>query len=266
MALDFPTSPTNGQIYEQYVYDSALPGWRSKGGAVAAIYTSDAAPSGAVKGDMWYRTSDGTTYVYVVDADTSQWVEIRSEISTARVGLVPIIPTSVAVGSGSASVNGSGLVTMTAVSSISLNDIFSSGYLNYQINVVLNQSSVADANIWGRLRASGSDSNTSYYEGGTLQVAAALSAINNLNIAQWDLGRTHSAVNPLSHASMTFKVFQPAVANPTTFYTESISWNNSNTVTFRFSGFHTALTAYTGMSLIVSSGTFGGTLKVYGYN
>ncbi len=266
MPLDFPSSPANGQVYEQYVYDASLPGWRSKGGAVAATYTSDTAPSGAVKGDMWYRTSDGTTFVYVVDANTSQWVEIRSEISTSKVGLVPIVPSSISVGSGSASASASGLVTITSVSSISLNDIFSSGYMNYQLNLNLNQSSVADANIWGRLRVGGVDSSGSYYEGGTLQVAAALSAINNLNIGQWDLGRTHSAASPLAHASMNFKVFQPAMATPSTFYTESISWNNNNTVTFKFGGFHTALTAYTGMSLIVSSGTFGGTLKVYGYN
>lgn len=29
MALDFPSSPTNGQIFSGYIYDSSLPGWRN---------------------------------------------------------------------------------------------------------------------------------------------------------------------------------------------------------------------------------------------
>lgn len=124
MALDFPASPTNGQVYDQYVYDSSITAWRSKGGAVAATYTSDTAPSGAVKGDMWYRTSDGTTFVYVVDSDTSQWVEIRSEIATSKVGLVPIIPTSTSVSSGTASVDAAGVVTFSGCTSIALDGIF----------------------------------------------------------------------------------------------------------------------------------------------
>lgn len=222
MPLDFPSSPTNGQSYAGYVYDSSLPGWRN------------------INSDFGVQ-------------------------SLNTMGLKNVVPSSVSVGSGSATVNSNGTVTFSGATSISLNDIFSSTYTNYQFNLVLTQASVADTNIWGRLRASGSDSSSAYYEGGTLQVAAALTAINNLNINQWDLGRTHSAVEPNAHASMNFKVFQPFQARPTTFYTESISWNNNNTVSFRFSGFHTTLSSYTGISLLANSGTFGGTLSVYGY-
>lgn len=78
MALDFPTSPTNGQIYGAYVYDSATGAWRSKGGAAAATYMSATAPSGAVNGDLWFNTNEGRLNAYYVDGDSSQWVEIRS--------------------------------------------------------------------------------------------------------------------------------------------------------------------------------------------
>ena len=266
MALDFPSSPTNGQVYEQYVYDSSLPGWRSKGGAVAATYTSDTAPSGAVKGDMWYRTSDGTTYVYVVDGNSSQWVEIRSEVSTAQVGLVPVVPTSIALGSGSGSVAANGSVTFTGASTLSLNDVFSTNYLNYQVNIVMNQASSANTNVQGRLRVAGADSTVSYYEGGILQSGGSLAGVNNLNQGIWNLGRTHSAVDPNAHASINAKIFQPFLAKPTTSYTESVAWTNTETVSFRFSGFHTALTSYTGLTLISAVGTFSGVVKVYGYN
>lgn len=53
--------------------------------------------------------------------------------STNMSGLVPIIPTSVSVGSGTASVGASGLITFSNVSSIQLNGIFSSTYQNYRI-------------------------------------------------------------------------------------------------------------------------------------
>ena len=222
MAIDFPSNPTNGQVYGNWIYDSSITAWRN------------------------------------VNTDTG--------IGTLNaMGLKNVVPSSVVVSGGSATTNSNGTVTFSGATSISLNDVFSSTYTNYQLNLVLTSASVADADIRTRLRVSGTDSSSSYYEGGTMQIAGALSAINNLNITNWDLGRTHSAVEPNAHASMNFKVFQPFAARPTTFYTESISWNNNNTVTFRLGGFHSTLSSYTGITVFSSTGTFGGILSVYGY-
>ena len=221
--IDFPSNPTNGMVWGNYIYDSSITAWRN------------------------------------VNTDTG--------IGTLNaMGLKNVVPTSISVGSGSATTNANGTVTFSGATSISLNDIFSSTYTNYQFNLVLTSASVADADVRARLRLSGTDASSSYYEGGTLQGAAVLSAVNNLNITNWDLGRTHSATDPNAHASISFKVFQPSQARPTTYHTESISWNNSNIVTFRFSGFHTTLTSYTGITIFPGSGTFGGTLSVYGYS
>lgn len=223
MPIDFPSNPTNGQVYGNWIYDSSITAWRN------------------------------------VNTDTG--------IGTLNaMGLKNVVPSSVQVGSGSATTNANGTVTFNGANSISLNDVFSSTYTNYQINLVTTEASVADTNILGRLRVSGNDSSSGYYEGGTMQVANALTGINNLNINQWDLGKTHSATHPNAHASLSFKVFQPFPARPTTFHTESISWNNNNTVTFRFSGFHTPLVSYTGITIFPSTGTLGGTLSVYGYS
>lgn len=222
MAIDFPSNPTNGQTFGNWIYDSAITAWRN------------------IKTDTGVSTLNA-------------------------MGLKNVVPSSVQLGSGSATITQNGTVTFTGANSISLNDVFSSSYTNYQINLVTTSASIADTNILGRLRVSNTDTSSGYYEGGTLQVANALTGINNLNINQWDLGRTHSAVEAVAHASLSFKVFQPFPARPTTFHTESISWNNNNTVTFKFSGFQTSLISYTGITIFPSTGTLGGTLSVYGY-
>jgi hypothetical protein len=263
MALDFPASPTNGQIYEQYVYDSALPGWRSKGGAVAATYVSDTAPSGAVKGDMWYRSSDGTTYVFVVDANSSQWVEIRSEISTAQVGLVPIVPTSVVLGSGSASVSVNGTVTFTGASSVSLNGTFNTTYNNYRYVLKIRGASSGTTGIVTRFRASGTNTSTGYYWAGyiaytsvgTFQRYAGDNAAELLSGFLTGSATTASSVD----------VFSPWLAEPTLFTTQSVG-SDGNYFTLNNSGFQISSTQFDGISFVATSNTFTGTVKVYGYN
>jgi hypothetical protein len=133
MALDFPTSPTNGQAYNGYVYSTAIGAWQAKPSAQSPFYTGDTPPGNPVVGDSWFNTNDGTMYIYFNDGNTSQWVEHRSEIARSQVGLVPIVPTSVSVGSGSASVNAAGLATFTGATHVTLNGVFSSAYAGYKI-------------------------------------------------------------------------------------------------------------------------------------
>ncbi len=259
MALDFPSSPTNGQVYEQYVYDTSLPGWRSKGGAVAATYTSDAAPSGAVKGDMWYRTSDGTTFVYVVDANTSQWVEIRSEISTSKVGLIPIIPTSVTVSSGTASVDGKGVVSFSSADTITIKNLFSGAYTYYRF-ILSVTSSATDADVMMQLAKTG---------------------ISNLN-AGWHWGRYMVYAGPNAGASFTANTSGGMISrmsagggistgdliNPGN--TGRKGYNTlsaDNDFMGFFGGRNSSSTAYEDVYLYrLQGGSFTGTFQVYGYN
>jgi hypothetical protein len=267
MPLDFPASPTNGQAYEQYVYDSALPGWRSKGGAVAATYVSDSAPSGAVKGDMWYRSSDGTTYVFVVDDNSSQWVEIRSEISTAQVGLVPVVPTSIAVGSGTGSVAANGAVTFTGATTVSLNNVFTASYLNYRIVLRCVGTNLGAATYF-RLRSAGTDrTNTNYYYGGYISRetgAGGVTSWSGNNQTVFDVNRLW---NGTQGTTSTMEVFNPVDASNATGFS-SLSWSNDGSGGFgnSFQGLHSLSNTNDGFTLWLSSGTFTGTLKVYGYN
>ena len=75
VALNFPTSPTDGQKYNGYIWDSAITAWtRESQDALQPVETSATAPASAVDGQMWWNTTDGQLYVYYDDGSSSQWV------------------------------------------------------------------------------------------------------------------------------------------------------------------------------------------------
>lgn len=78
MAIDFPASPTNGQIYQGYYYDSSKAAWRSQNSQTGAVITSSTTPTGAKNGDLWFNTIDGTLFVYFNDGISSYWTEIKA--------------------------------------------------------------------------------------------------------------------------------------------------------------------------------------------
>jgi hypothetical protein len=80
MALTFPSSPTNGQVYtdtitgNRYIYDSAKGFWKFSSNNVG-MSVSSTPPSNVGSGSMWYNREIGRTFVYYNDGDSSQWVE-----------------------------------------------------------------------------------------------------------------------------------------------------------------------------------------------
>ena len=80
MALTFPSSPTNGQIYtdtvtgNRYIYDSSKGLWKYSSNNVG-MTVSTVAPSNVAAGAMWFNTNIGRTFVYYDDGDSKQWVE-----------------------------------------------------------------------------------------------------------------------------------------------------------------------------------------------
>ena len=81
MAIDFPASPINGQVYQGYYYDSSKSAWRSETPSVGAVVTSTTTPTGAKNGDLWYNTNDGTLYVYFDNGITAYWTEVKANSS-----------------------------------------------------------------------------------------------------------------------------------------------------------------------------------------
>jgi hypothetical protein len=80
MALTFPTSPTNGQIFtdtitgNRYVYDSSKSIWKFSSNSVG-MSVSSTPPANVAAGAMWFNREIGRTFVYYDDGDSVQWIE-----------------------------------------------------------------------------------------------------------------------------------------------------------------------------------------------
>ena len=75
-AFNFPSNPVDGQVYENYVYESARGVWNLRTVQVNSRFTVSAtAPVDPINGDAWFDSTDGTTYIYYADSDSGQWVE-----------------------------------------------------------------------------------------------------------------------------------------------------------------------------------------------
>lgn len=80
MALTFPSSPTNGQIFTdtvtgyRYIYNATAGVWSFSSNNVG-MSVSSTPPGNVGSGSMWYNREIGRTFVYYNDGDSSQWVE-----------------------------------------------------------------------------------------------------------------------------------------------------------------------------------------------
>lgn len=92
MATDFPTSPTNGQLFTSsngnvYYWDSSKTAWRARPQSLAPATVGEVPPSNPISGSLWYNSADGNLYVYYSDSNSSQWVQIRTDMSfTSTIG------------------------------------------------------------------------------------------------------------------------------------------------------------------------------------
>lgn len=82
MAIVFPSSPTNGQIFSdpvtgnRYTYDSSKSLWKFSSNNVGMTVGTAPPPSASVApGAMWYNTNTGRTFILYDDGDSRQWVE-----------------------------------------------------------------------------------------------------------------------------------------------------------------------------------------------
>lgn len=81
MALNFPNSPTANQIYfdatsgNRYIFDSTNSVWRNAANSTTMSVASTP-PGSATAGTLWWNQDYGRLFVYYVDADSSQWVDV----------------------------------------------------------------------------------------------------------------------------------------------------------------------------------------------
>lgn len=175
-------------------------------------------------------------------------------------GIVLIKPSSVAKtgASSTATINAGGSVTFGLCDTLSLNDVFSSAYDNYIIDIRHTGSN--DTYVRMRFRLSGTDNSTanSYVvqklEGSSTTVAGSRTTSTE----------TYAAYpsNAQRGGDQIF-LYGPALAQPTAGRSVNVSGYLSATIT-DFAWTHNQSTAYDGLTIYPGAGTFTGLIKVYG--
>lgn len=178
-------------------------------------------------------------------------------------GLNMIVPTSVAVGSGTASINTAGQVSFSSASSVSLNGCFSSTYDNYRILINLSAITVdGSSNI--KLRASGTDAATGYnYNGIQVSTSTATgdsqTAQSSFPVMQMD------AASSGSYHIYNADMYNPFLSVQTGIIFTSRSFTGSGSALFwNYGGYHGTSSSYDGFTLTLTGATTG-TIAVYGY-
>lgn len=203
------------------------------------------------------------------------WVSVASEVESLATyatqsyadnqpGMKLVVPTSVAVGSGSGSVATQGTVTFSGASSVSLNGCFSSTYQNYKIIISNLTGSTTSQIVSGRLRASGTDASGSNYNYEDTQFSSTtVGAARSTSQTSMRIGMAETT----NKNYMMLDLYDPFIAEPTGYFSNCSETGYSTTSTgLKFtSGGHTVSTSYDGFTIFPASGTITGTLRIYGY-
>ena len=149
----------------------------------------------------------------------------------------------------------------SAVTSVSINNCFTSTYTNYRILFSPTAISTA-ADVTLRLRASGTDTTTNYKYQTTESLSGSVYPTADIvGTDEWYMGRIDTPV------AMAFSadIYNPQTTNKTAYTTNSVFQNSSNSVTAQtMAGFQTSTTQFDGFTLLFA-GTLTGTIRVYGY-
>lgn len=219
----------DGYLMEQAVMNFA--GTAARGSAL----------SGVVAAGMVAHVGAGTLTVY----DGSAWQQVYPNTP----GLVYVAGTA-----------------FSAVSSVSVNNCFTSTYANYRVTIELSaMSATSGAALRARLRVSGSDNSSSnyYFNGPDVATSSTqtVGVTRSAGLGTWWTWGSDNA-NP---GFSSIDVFNPQLSVKTAF---AGSFSAASTTDFRFNalgGLMSVTTAYDGFTLLPDSGTITGTVRVYGY-
>jgi hypothetical protein len=173
-------------------------------------------------------------------------------------GLVSMTPTSIAAGSGTATINADGGVDFSAVTSLSLNGVFTSDYDNYLI--VMRHSSGADAaSVTFRLRALGTDASAGNYTQQFIYASLTTLAGNrNTSQTSWRVFYSDDGLRSGNNVHL----YGPNLAQPTAYRSIGVSGYQDAYIE-DLAGTHSLSTAYDGCTFISSGIT--GNVHVFGY-
>jgi hypothetical protein len=185
----------------------------------------------------------------------------------SRAGLAKIVPSSVAVGSGTGSASALGTVTFTGASSIALNTVFSSTYQNYKVIINIT-TTAADADLILRFRSGVTDNadNNSQWAYWLRNTSGSNLSFDGVNANYIFLGSMETYTNT-SLTNIAFDVYNPFRTTETGGNVQISTVNTSGAVTMGTGGFiKGGSTSWDGFVFGSSNSTnITGTISVYGY-
>ena len=187
----------------------------------------------------------------------------RSRISTLEAGslsgLIPISPVSITPVTGTAAINSIGLITVSGITKLEVNGIFTANYNKYKIIHSLIGSTGSGVTL--QFRRSNVDIATGYYGGGLYSNyvgTLANTAANNATSGTFSQVSTSRVA--LGHVELDMRV----AVSPTYIY----SHYGAAVRTYYSGGIGNDLSggAADGFTLTVATGNVTGTIQIFGYN
>ena len=200
--------------------------------------------------------------------DGSDWEPVVSALQgpTGPTGAASTItgPTGATGPTGSDASSGLVLINTTsfsAVSSVSVNDVFSATYENYKIIVNQQRNTGAGLNQL-RFRVAGADNSSNLY------IVQVLSANGGSASASSSTSTSASLSAAFTTGANIIGQFEIEMQNPfqskrTTYLSRCVDGNDLMVLTGQY---YNADTSFTGFSIIASANTITGSVSVFGYN
>ena len=177
-------------------------------------------------------------------------------------GMQLVTPTSIAYSGTSASIGANGSVEFSAVTSLSLNGVFTGDYDNYMV-VVRFLGTTGNVGLFARLRTSGTDASGTDY---TFQrLLAESTTVNGARTSSANYARLSSTNNGVYHG-FTTNIYGPYLAQPTAYRTVTVEGEGGARM-LDYAGTHGLSTSYDGLTVypeVSVSSTFSGLVSVYG--
>jgi hypothetical protein len=201
-----------------------------------------ATPSTTVDGFVWYDENETPPAPKFWDGSAFQLVSAPS-------GLVHIATES-----------------FSAVSSVSLNDVFTSAYENYQLSGSLTTCSDAGIAILSRFLTSGTATTANYFTQRFTQFSSTVNGQQNaFGTDDFELAWYASSSFP-EYSGFNATIQRPQKPLPTIFNANGIFKNATpERVQYLTAGFHEGTNSFDGITFFTTSGTISGTIRVYGY-
>lgn len=186
--------------------------------------------------------------------------------TTNKSGLVPIKPSQLSVAAGgTASFDANGVVTVNGVGNVYLWDVFTSLYRNYRVVIESTKSTDSVAYMGIQLHNAGVESAGSYNMG-SLQIP-----VNGTSLTQ--NGTYNGGYSVLCQhyynggiCTITLDIFGPALASETGISGMANGKTAAIPTENIISGQHGLATAYSGLKVLLTTNTWSGKVRVYGYN